>query len=117
MLCLEKICRYCCCSRGGGALLLSGCATKHYGRQPTLTVYEKSSFSCREIDIEIAKVQGFIEQVENESRFSGRSVLSFLGDFGIGNVMEKDAALESAHARLKDLQDLKVARGCKVCVN
>ena len=99
------------------ALLLGGCATKHYGRLAPLTVYEKSNFSCREIDIEIAKVQGFIDQVENESRFNEKSVLSFLGDFGIGNVMEKDAALDSARARLKDLQDLKVARRCVVRIN
>ena len=35
---------------------IQGCATKTYGRQGTLTNYEKDSMSCREIDLEIAKV-------------------------------------------------------------
>lgn len=68
--------------------------------------------NCKEIDIELAKVTGFIDSVEKESKFSSRSVLSFLGDFGIGNVMEKKAALGRAHQRLKDLQTLKTQKGC-----
>ena len=89
-----------------------GCATKHYGRPGTLTQYEKSTMSCREIDLEIAKVRGFIDQVNKESEFSGRDVLAILGDFGIGNSLEKSAALESANDRLDGLRDLKAAKGC-----
>lgn len=94
-------------------LLLSACATKNYGRLSTLTEMEKNELTCREIDIEIAKVSGFLERVENESQFDTRSVLSFLGDFGIGNMLEKDSAVESAHSRLKQLQELKAQRGCR----
>jgi len=91
---------------------VTGCSTKNYGRQSFLTALEKKELTCREIDIEISKVTGFINHVEKESEFSGRSVLSFLGDFGIGNVMEKDSALESAHNRLTELQKLKAQKGC-----
>ena len=31
-------------------LSLSGCATKHYGRQENLTQYEAVTLSCREIE-------------------------------------------------------------------
>lgn len=93
-------------------LTVSGCSTKNYGRQPDLTDFESRTMSCREIDLEQAKVQGFLAHVQEESEFDGRSVLSFLGDFGIGNVMEKDAAIESANKRMGQLSSAKVQQGC-----
>ena len=91
---------------------LSGCATKHYGRQENLTPHEAVTLSCREIEIEIARTQGFIERVKKESQFSTASVLSFMGDLGVGNVMEKRAAIRSAEDRLEKLQTLRVQK-CK----
>ena len=69
--------------------------------------------TCRELDLEIAKVHGFIDKVNKESEFSGRDVLAILGDFGIGNNMERGAALKSANQRLEELQESKVAKGCR----
>ncbi len=91
---------------------IQGCATKNYGRQGTLTSYEKESMTCREIDLELAKTRGFLDRVNKESEFSGRDVLAILGDFGIGNNLEKSAALESANTRIEQLQNL---RGTKKC--
>jgi hypothetical protein len=91
---------------------VSGCATKHYGRQGDVTPYEKTTLTCREIALETAKIDGFIAQVDTESQFSGRSVLSFLGDFGIGNVLEKDAAIKSANDRRRTLNNLAAQKGC-----
>ncbi len=93
-------------------VLLSACATKNYGRQGELTGYERNALTCREIDMETAKVHGYLSHVEKESEFDGRSVLSFLGDFGIGNVMEKSSAMDAANTRLAQLQDLRVQKGC-----
>ncbi|HCF7091157.1 TPA: hypothetical protein NIJ18_003111 [Pseudomonas aeruginosa] len=93
-------------------LSVAGCSTKNYGRQPELTDFERQTMSCREIDLEQAKVQGFLTHVREESEFDGRSVLSFLGDFGIGNMMEKDAAVDSANQRLTQLAGTKMQRGC-----
>ncbi len=70
--------------------------------------------TCREIDMERAKVDGYLVQIEKESDFDGRSVLSFLGDFGIGNTMEKSAAKKAAQNRLSQLQSLSLQRGCGV---
>ncbi|HCK4788280.1 TPA: hypothetical protein N0H43_006716, partial [Pseudomonas aeruginosa] len=39
-------------------LSVAGCSTKNYGRQPELTDFERQTMSCREIDLEQAKVQG-----------------------------------------------------------
>ncbi|CAB3754513.1 hypothetical protein B7G54_11965 [Burkholderia puraquae] len=93
-------------------LVLAGCATKNYGRMGSLTDYERNTMSCREIDLEIARVDGFVSHVDKESEFDGRSVLSFLGDFGIGNVMEKDAAMKSASDRRQALDSLRSSKQC-----
>lgn len=91
---------------------LTGCATKNYGRQGELTKYEKDTMTCRELALEQAKVKGFIEHVEKESQFDGRSVLSFLGDFGVGNVIEKGEALKSANTRLDQLKEVEKQKKC-----
>lgn len=93
-------------------IYIQGCATKTYGRQGTLTSYEKDSMTCREIDLEIAKTRGFVDHVNKESEFSGRDVLAILGDFGIGNNLEKSSALESANKRIEQLRDLRDAKKC-----
>ncbi|CAG9165283.1 hypothetical protein LMG23992_00414 [Cupriavidus laharis] len=93
-------------------LAMQGCATKNYGRQGVVTDFERQTMSCREIQLEQAKVQGYIQAVDKESEFSGRSILSFLGDFGIGNVIEKNAAMESADSRAYQLRMLSYERRC-----
>lgn len=95
-------------------LSIQGCATKTYGRQGSLTSFEKDSMTCREIDLEIAKVNGFTEHVNKESEFSGRDVFAILGDFGIGNNLEKSAALESANKRTEQLRFQRDAKKCAV---
>ena len=91
---------------------IQGCATKTYGRQSTLTSYEKDSMTCREIDLDLAKTRGFVDHVNKESEFSGKDVLAILGDFGIGNNMEKSAALASANTRIESLSALRRTKQC-----
>jgi hypothetical protein len=95
-----------------GCLAAAGCATKTYGRIGTLTAFERDGLSCREIELEAARTQGFIDQVNKESEFSGRDVLAILGDFGIGNALERNAALESANNKLAQLQELRTSKKC-----
>lgn len=94
------------------ALILQGCATKSFGRQGALTATERAAMNCREIELEQARVDGFLEMVVRESQFDGRDVLAFLGDFGIGNSMERNAATASAMARKNELHGLLTAKGC-----
>jgi hypothetical protein len=94
------------------SLVLLACSTKNYGRQSDLTEYEAKTMSCRELDLEQAKAQGFIQHVNQESEFDGRSVLSFLGDFGMGNLMEKDSALKSATNRMNELSKVRSTKSC-----
>jgi hypothetical protein len=93
-------------------LLTSACATKRYGRLQPLTGAERVHYTCRDVDLEIAKVQAFQQQVVEGAQFNAASVLGILGDYGIGNSMERGAAEASAAKRLGQLTDLKAEKGC-----
>jgi hypothetical protein len=86
-------------------VLLGGCATKRYGRMPSLTTAEGRLLSCNEIEREIAKTRAFIDDIE-ATGFDGRDVLGILGDFGIGNAMERSDAIKSGRERLEALEQL-----------
>jgi len=100
-----------------GALLLAvvfaqGCATKHYGREDSLTASEKETLTCREIDVKSAETRAVIDRINKESEFSGLDVLAILIDFGVGNYLEKSSALGSAERRLEELRELGAAKRC-----
>lgn len=97
-----------------GLIILGACSTQRYGREKPLSGTEKSSFSCKDISNQIASTEEFLSDVRMQrANTSGAHVLGALGDFGIGNVMEGDAAELSGEKRLKELRDLKAAKGCK----
>lgn len=92
---------------------LSACATQRYGRQTDISETERRVFTCRDIEIEIAKTEEFLSSVRMQRKdTNGAQVLGFFGDFGIGNVMEGDAAELSGEKRLKALRDLRVQKDC-----
>ena len=95
-----------------GVLLFEGCATKVYGRQSALTDAEKSNMTCREIALEIAKTYDFTNRVNKASQASAGDVVALMVDTGIGNDIERNAALESAAQRLAQLKELSIARKC-----
>lgn len=94
------------------ACLFSGCATKRYGRMTALSGMEKNLYDCKDIELEISKVEKFILEVNEGGEIDLRSVAGFLGDFGIGNSMEKNEALKSAYAKLEELKQLKIEKDC-----
>ena len=89
------------------SIALSSCATKRHGRVTPLSSYEKSTYNCKEVKRELSKVESFEKQVADKSEFNAMSVAAFLGDFGIGNVIEKNAAIKSAAQRKSELLELK----------
>lgn len=100
---------------GVSALMFLGCATKHYGRQGNLTNYEKENLTCREIKLELSKIEGFVDYVNDRSTtIDGKEILAFLGDFGIGNAIEAQAARESATEKTIELRKLQVLKDCEV---
>jgi hypothetical protein len=77
-----------------------------------LTGAERVAYTCRDIDLEIAKVGAFQAQVAEGARFNAASVLGILGDYGIGNSMERKEADASAARRMAQLNDVKAEKGC-----
>ena len=92
--------------------MTSGCATKRYGRMQELSGVERTHYTCREIELELAKVTEFRRQIAEGAEINLASVGGFLGDFGIGNAMEKGAAERTAAQRETDLLDLKASKRC-----
>lgn len=94
-------------------LSLAACATQRYGRMTPLSETEKRDFSCHDIKIEQAKADAFLDDVRmTRHGTNGAHVMGFLGDFGIGNVMEGDDAELSGERRMKDLKDLGIRKDC-----
>ena len=94
------------------AVALSGCATKRYGRMTDLSDMESKEYTCHEIRLEQAKVRAFQDQVARGAKIDWRSVAGFLGDYGIGNAMERSEAETSARHRLDQLDKLYDERRC-----
>jgi hypothetical protein len=94
-------------------LALAGCATQRYGRMTDVSASERELMECRDIRLEVVRAEQFLTNVRIQRRDTNAAhVLGFLGDFGIGNVMEGDAAELSGETRLKQLRDLSVQKQC-----
>jgi hypothetical protein len=93
-------------------IFTTSCATKRYGRMQPVTGHEKSAYTCDEIKVEQSKVDAFELQVAEGAEFSALSVASFLGDLGIGNTIEKNAALKTAKQRRVELNNIAAAQKC-----
>lgn len=93
-------------------LAVSACATKRYGRLQPLTATERAEYTCRDVKIEISKLDAFEKQVADVGKFDGKTVLGVMGDLGIGNGMEKRAALKTVRERRGQLSALSASKKC-----
>lgn len=85
--------------------MLVSCATKQYPQSPELTADEKNILSCEDVKKEIIKQESVISEINRTGNFDGRTVLGFLGDFGIGNGIAKSDAYEKAEKRMEALKE------------
>ncbi|HHW8957903.1 hypothetical protein [Morganella morganii] len=88
-------------------LLLSACATKQYPQAAAVSGEESALMNCHDIKTEIAKTRCIQQEIEKTGQFDGKTVLGFLGDFGIGNEIAKDDARAKATVRLSQLTALQ----------
>lgn len=95
---------------------VAGCATKRYGRLTEVSGVESNFYTCREIQLEKAKVEAFRLQVAQGAQIDWRSVAGFLGDYGIGNAMEKSDAERSATTRMNSLWRWKLKKGASAAL-
>jgi hypothetical protein len=92
----------------------AGCVTQSYGRMPEVGDAEKTNLDCSEIAREWGKVRDYRNNVARQGTVnSGSDVLGFLTDFGAGNNMEKEGALNAADRRSKQLRALYAQKGCR----
>jgi hypothetical protein len=94
------------------ALAVSGCATKRYGRLTSVSPMEMDKLSCEMLSLELAKVEQFELDVEKGAELNWKSIAGFLGDYGIGNTLEKNAAVKSAKERKAQLREAQSKKGC-----
>jgi hypothetical protein len=95
------------------AMLLTGCATSHYGREQAVIPAERTAYECPAIALEIAKCDAFTTSVYTQwSETKGRRFLGFLMDVGIGDRRERNDALESAETRRGELVELSNQKSC-----
>ena len=87
---------------------LQACYTRQYGRQLPLSDAAKNVMGCEDIEYEMARIRKFKDSVNND----GVNVSAVLTDLGVGNAVEKQAALDSADRRLEQLAQLKKTKNC-----
>ncbi|EDI7448178.1 hypothetical protein GD478_01755 [Salmonella enterica] len=91
-------------------IVSTGCATKQYPQAAVLTGEEARVFDCTAVNQEIAKARAIQNEIVVTNQFDGRSVLAFLGDFGIGNAIAHSDAQKKVNNRLNQLESLKVEK-------
>ncbi|HZX32751.1 MAG TPA: hypothetical protein VFF03_15480 [Rhodocyclaceae bacterium] len=93
-------------------LSLAGCATQELGRQGELSSYEREAMGCKDIEMEMTRVVGFVEYVNKSMEHNWYDIPAVLEKRWIGNTREKSAALESANIRMVQLWSLHDTKGC-----
>ena len=91
---------------------IAGCATKNYPIATEVSALEKSALDCREIAIELSKVDQTEAKISDTAELDWRSGAAFLGDFGIGNAMARNDAEHALAARRQGLIEARAGKGC-----
>lgn len=89
--------------------LVSGCATKDFGRLEGPSV---AAMSCEQLAYEQKRVDDFRAAIDRKDDFDVRSATAALIDFGYGNHRDKKKALASAERREAEVAAARRAHGC-----
>lgn len=92
--------------------MLVGCATKQYPIATEVSPAEAQAMSCQDIELELIRADQTRSQIADNAQIDGRSVLGFLGDFGIGNAIAKSEADEAIETRVRGLRAAQASKGC-----
>ncbi|WP_454719092.1 hypothetical protein [Caulobacter segnis] len=94
------------------ACATSGCATKRYPIAAQMGAAERSTMTCRELDLELIRAEEVRKQISTTAKTDWRSVAGFLGDYGIGNAMAKSDAEKAINNRVTAINDAKAEKKC-----
>jgi len=93
-------------------LFVTGCATKQYPIEAQVAPAEAAMYTCHDIALELVKADQVEQQINQTGDTDVKSVMGFLGDFGIGNGMAKSHAREALATRRAQLHDAQLQKGC-----
>ncbi|MGE0827886.1 MAG: hypothetical protein AB7O04_00855 [Hyphomonadaceae bacterium] len=88
----------------GFALALSGCAAASYGRLEPVSPAEAHLLACADIDLELMRVEGFLDQVRPDPAWRPAA--------HIGQA-DRAAARRSGEARRDQLKLMRANLGCE----
>ena len=99
-----------------GILILSGCAGSAAHKVVTANQADDSNLSCQQIDLEMAKAQAIIDEVnKDKDDVSGADVIDGILWFPFNLIAKHqnyNDALEAADRRMAHLNELKAASHC-----
>jgi hypothetical protein len=94
------------------AIALNACATKRYPIATPISPAEASLMTCENFELELLRTDQVERQINETGEFDGKTILGFLGDFGIGNGMAKSEAQTAIEVRRNTIREAQVTKGC-----
>jgi hypothetical protein len=96
----------------GLVVVAAGCATKQYPIATKLSPAVAEAMTCRELHLQRIEGEEIERQINETGQIDGRSVLGFLGDFGIGNAIAQNEARSALSERISSIRAAQVRKGC-----
>lgn len=93
-------------------IVVMGCATKRYTIATPLSNTESSLLDCNDLKLEMVRAGQIQNQINETGEGDFRTVVGFLGDFGIGNGMAKAEAQKALDARELQIREAMLTKGC-----
>lgn len=93
-------------------LALIGCATLRYDRLPPVSESEKQTLTCEQIELEIAKTESFLKDLQDPERITAAAVMDLLSTHGMVDSKDYDDAVESGTLRRAELLRLQWDKSC-----
>jgi hypothetical protein len=93
-------------------ITVTACATKRYPIATSISPAETELMTCADFELEILRADQIEQKINQTGDFDGKTILGFLGDFGIGNAMAKDEARVAISERRITINEARVKKGC-----
>lgn len=68
--------------------------------------------TCDALELEQLRADQIERKINETGDFDGRTILGFMGDFGIGNGMAKDEARTALSDRRLSLREAQIQKNC-----
>lgn len=94
------------------SMITSACATKRYPIATPMSSGESTVLNCENLNLELIRADQIEKQINETGEFDGKTVIGFLGDFGIGNGMAKEEARTALAERRRTIRDAQISKGC-----